>query len=209
MRLPETDFHGKAAIKSVKPDAPINEHENFIQEAVTMAQFDHKNVLRLHGMVLNKDNISTWMCIEFMEGGDLKKFLEGARPPGWPLQDRTFKLGLRDLFQISIDLASGCEYLTSKDFVHRDIAARNCLISNNDYDATERVAKISDFGMTRPRADDSYYYQWQSKGLGKQLLNLLNLNTTPNTSDNNVLIFKISSPDSMDVARSPGTEKIF
>ena len=52
MRLRESPFHGYAAIKSVKADAPIEEHQGFLREASTMAQFDHENVIRLHGMIL-------------------------------------------------------------------------------------------------------------------------------------------------------------
>lgn len=34
-------------------------------------------------------------------------------------------------------------YLESKNCIHRDLAARNCLIG------TEKIVKISDFGMSR------------------------------------------------------------
>ena len=62
--------------------------------------------------MLVNDNTSTWMCIEFMAGGDLKNFLEKARPMGWPIHDPSSKLKLLDMLQISIDLASGLDYLT-------------------------------------------------------------------------------------------------
>jgi len=57
--------------------------------------------------------------------------------------------------------------LTSLNFVHRDIAARNCLITTSDYDATDRVTKIADFGLSRQKEDDNYYYKMESRGLGK------------------------------------------
>lgn len=166
MRLRESAVTGKAAIKSVKADAPIEEHQGFLREASTMAQFEHNNVIRLHGMILVNDNTSTWMCIEFMAGGDLKNFLEKARPLGWPHQDTTSKLKILDMLQISIDLAKGLEYLSTLDFVHRDIAARNCLISNTDFDSTDRITKIADFGLSRQTEDDSNYYRMDSRGLG-------------------------------------------
>ena len=56
---------------------------------------------------------------------------------------------------IAGDCAEGLAYLSSHNFIHRDIAARNVLLSS------ERRAKIADFGMSREAIDSNYY---QSKG---------------------------------------------
>jgi serine/threonine protein kinase len=44
--------------------------------------------------------------------------------------------------QMCFDAAKGLEYLHDKGCIHRDVAARNCLVSG------DRV-KISDFGLSR------------------------------------------------------------
>ena len=46
----------------------------------------------------------------------------------------------------ALDVAKGCRYMESKRFIHRDIAARNCLLSSK---GPGRVVKIADFGMAR------------------------------------------------------------
>ncbi len=52
---------------------------------------------------------------------------------------------------IAGDCAEGLMYLTERGYLHRDVAARNVLL-NSEY-----RAKISDFGLSRESADDSYY----------------------------------------------------
>lgn len=43
-------------------------------------------------------------------------------------------------------------------FVHRDIAARNCLVKNlNDANEPGRVVKIGDFGLARDIYKNDYY----------------------------------------------------
>lgn len=61
------------------------------------------------------------------------------------------KLTMADLLHMALDVAHGCQYLEENHFIHRDIAARNCLLTTKSED---RVVKIADFGMAR----DIYRY---------------------------------------------------
>ena len=42
------------------------------------------------------------------------------------------------------DIATGLGYLAEQKYVHRDVAARNCLVN------AFKTIKLADFGMTRP-----------------------------------------------------------
>lgn len=53
---------------------------------------------------------------------------------------------MEDLVNISIHVARGCKYMEDNRFIHRDIAARNCLLTTK---GPGRVVKIADFGMSR------------------------------------------------------------
>lgn len=55
------------------------------------------------------------------------------------------------MLRISIQVASGLEYLHSHHLVHRDVAARNCLVAKG------LIVKLSDFGMTRDVYVTDYY----------------------------------------------------
>ena len=58
---------------------------------------------------------------------------------------------MKDLLKCALDVAKGCRYLEENHFIHRDIAARNCLLTTK---GPGRVVKIADFGMSR----DIYRY---------------------------------------------------
>ncbi|GAA35242.2 Protein sevenless [Clonorchis sinensis] len=57
------------------------------------------------------------------------------------------QLDLAALVSIMRDIAQGCRYLEEQHFVHRDIAARNCLVSHNH--PSGRIVKLCDFGLAR------------------------------------------------------------
>lgn len=80
----------------------------------------------------------------------MKSFLRHSRPhPGQPSL-----LAMQDLLQLAQDIAQGCHYLEENHFIHRDIAARNCLLCCT---GPSRVAKIGDFRMARDIYRASYY----------------------------------------------------
>lgn len=64
-------------------------------------------------------------------------------------------LTIPDLVKIMRDIARGCQYLEEQHFVHRDIAARNCLVSHNH--ESGRIVKLCDFGLARDIYKNDYY----------------------------------------------------
>ncbi|XP_035392206.1 macrophage colony-stimulating factor 1 receptor [Electrophorus electricus] len=69
---------------------------------------------------------------------------EDPNVDSWPLD-------MDDLLKFSYQVAQGLEFLTAKNCIHRDVAARNVLL------ADRCVAKICDFGLARDIMNDSNY----------------------------------------------------
>ncbi|KAF5405479.1 Proto-oncogene tyrosine-protein kinase ROS [Paragonimus heterotremus] len=67
----------------------------------------------------------------------------------------TAQLDLPALVSIMRDISHGCRYLEEQHFVHRDIAARNCLVSHND--PSGRIVKLCDFGLARDIYKNDFY----------------------------------------------------
>jgi serine/threonine protein kinase len=65
----ETGYILEVAIKSLKPNSEERDKVKFLQEAATMAQFRHPNVVTLYGVVSSRGTVSlydSWqICLQF------------------------------------------------------------------------------------------------------------------------------------------------
>ncbi|XP_063707985.1 focal adhesion kinase 1 isoform X2 [Culicoides brevitarsis] len=132
------------AVKTCKADADLATSEKFLEEAYTMQKFEHPHIIRLIGICSGSP---IWIVMELARLGELRAYLKKNGP----------KLKLGTLLLYSYQLSTALSYLESKKFVHRDIAARNVLVSS------PTCIKLADFGLSRWIEDQSYYTS--SKGM--------------------------------------------
>ncbi|XP_051942130.1 tyrosine-protein kinase receptor isoform X1 [Hippocampus zosterae] len=138
----------QVAIKTLPEICSEQDEMDFLMEALIMSKFNHKNIVHCIGVSLNI--LPRFILLELMTGGDMKSFLRQNRPQ----RGQAPSLSMHELLQMARDIACGCRYLEENHFIHRDIAARNCLLT---CPGPERVAKIGDFGMARDIYRASYY----------------------------------------------------
>ncbi|XP_003739426.2 tyrosine-protein kinase transmembrane receptor Ror2 [Galendromus occidentalis] len=143
------------AVKMLKDNASDELLQDFEREACLMAEFQHPNIVKLLGVCC----IGSPMCLifEYMERGDLKEFLRSCSPSNYIVRSGSTnvftdsRLSFLDQLDLAAQIAAGMVYLSDMKFVHRDLATRNCLISE------DMTVKISDFGLSQKIYTANYY----------------------------------------------------
>lgn len=126
------------AVKTCKLDADLDTAEKFLEEAYIMQQFSHPHIIGLVGVCSTPP---IWIVMELATLGEMRAYL----------QQNAHRLEVVTLVQYIYQLSTALSYLESKKFVHRDIAARNVLVS------TPTCVKLADFGLSKMVEDKSYY----------------------------------------------------
>ncbi|KAH8368076.1 hypothetical protein KR084_006459 [Drosophila pseudotakahashii] len=151
----------RVAIKSLRKGA--SEFAELLQEAQLMSNFKHENIVCLVGICFDTESIS--LIMEHMEAGDLLSYLRAARATSTQEPQPLAGLSLSELLAMCIDVANGCSYLEDMHFVHRDLACRNCLVTESAAGTDRRrTVKIGDFGLARD-IYKSDYYRKEGEGL--------------------------------------------
>lgn len=126
---------------------------DFLGEANIMKNLCHENLVQLLGVCTREAPF--YIITEYMNRGNLLDYLRKT--------DKK-KLPPTVLISMAVQVAAGMSYLESKNFIHRytyriisstnniyrDVAARNCLVSDNN------IVKVGDFGLARFMRDDTY-----------------------------------------------------
>ncbi|XP_063057295.1 discoidin domain-containing receptor 2 isoform X2 [Engraulis encrasicolus] len=160
------------AVKMLRADANKNARNDFLKEIKIMSRLKDPNIIRLLAVCICSDPLC--MITEYMENGDLNQFLSRHEPEGQiALLSNAPTVSYSNLLYMATQIASGMKYLSSLNFVHRDLATRNCLVGKN------YTIKIADFGMSRNLYSGDYYriqgravlpirwMSWESILLGK------------------------------------------
>lgn len=145
----EQDRNEQVAVKTPENANNFNARLEFLSEAQAMRRFEHPNIVRLIGVSLLADPM--YIVMEYMLHGDLNMYLLARRDE---VTAATHVRWSRRLTGFVLDLARGLAYMAAQRYVHRDIACRNCLLSGR---GEQLIAKLADFGMSRPVYGDDVY----------------------------------------------------
>jgi hypothetical protein len=136
------------AVKRLKASAESHVKLAFEKEIKFMSRLRNENVVRLLGICPYGD---MFIIMEYMENGDLNQFLHMHKLVAVEATPRKKGLTSKQLTYICSQIASGMRYLAAFNFIHRDLATRNCLVG------ADLKIKIADFGMSRSLYSMDYY----------------------------------------------------
>ncbi|KAI6197361.1 hypothetical protein M3Y94_01214900 [Aphelenchoides besseyi] len=125
----------EVATKTMREEATREARLKFMKEARLMRKLLHRNIVRIMGVAVHEQPLM--IVMELCPGGSLLNHLRKNKG----------KLTAAIKLRFATEAAAGLAYLEKQNFMHRDIAARNCLLTD------KLELKISDFGMSDERTE--------------------------------------------------------
>ena len=126
----------EVAVKELKRG--IISANKFSQEAALIKQIKHPNLIQLYAVCTQEEPI--YIITELIKHGNLLEYLRGV--------SRSLKFP--QLIVMGAQVAAGMAYLEENNYVHRGLAARNILVSEN------LICKVEVVSMARVISDSTY-----------------------------------------------------
>jgi len=132
-RVEDTKIKQEIALKLIKPEIASDKKiiERFKNELKTARNIRHKHVCGMYD--LGEEKGQHYITMEYVPGGDLKRFIKRAAP-----------LSTARTISIAKQVCDGLAEAHNMGIIHRDLKPSNIMIDNNGN------ARIMDFGIARP-----------------------------------------------------------
>ncbi|XP_074512619.1 serine/threonine-protein kinase LMTK1 isoform X1 [Sebastes fasciatus] len=133
----------QVVVKELKASASVQDQMQFLEEVQPYRTLQHPALLPC---LAQCSEVTPYLLVmEFCPLGDLKSYLRSCRVADSETPDPLI------LQRMACDIASGLLQLHKYNFIHSDLALRNCLLTS------EMSVKIGDYGLSHSRYKDDYY----------------------------------------------------
>nr|CAB3266903.1 fatty acyl-CoA synthetase and RNA processing-associated kinase 1-like [Phallusia mammillata] len=121
----------------LKRNKETNSKMNILREVQLMNRLSHPNILKFKGVCVHEGQLHG--LTEFINGGDLEKLVT----------KKNIRLSWKQRIQIAHDISQGMKYLHAIGIFHRDLSAKNCLVSiSTDNNGKKKYkAVVADLGL--------------------------------------------------------------
>uniref|UniRef100_A0AAX7TG15 Tyrosine-protein kinase n=1 Tax=Astatotilapia calliptera TaxID=8154 RepID=A0AAX7TG15_ASTCA len=121
---------------------------DFEREIEILKSLQHENIVKYKGVCYSAGRRNLRLIMEYLPFGSLRDYLIKNRE----------RIEHQKLVHYTSQICKGMEYLSSKRYIHRDLATRNILVES------ELRVKIGDFGLTKVLPQDKDYYMVKDPG---------------------------------------------
>ncbi|XP_041077337.1 serine/threonine-protein kinase LMTK1-like isoform X2 [Polyodon spathula] len=133
----------QVVVKELKASASVQDQMQFLEEVQPYRSLQHPHVLQC---LAQCTEVTPYLLVmEFCPLGDLKGYLRSCRAADSMTPDPL------TLQRMACEIASGLLHLHKCNFVHSDLALRNCLLT------AEVTVKIGDYGLSHNKYKDDYF----------------------------------------------------
>ncbi|XP_057673116.1 serine/threonine-protein kinase LMTK1 isoform X1 [Corythoichthys intestinalis] len=134
----------QVVVKELKASASVQDQMQFLEEVQPYRTLQHPALLQC---LAQCTEVTPYLLVmEFCPLGDLKSYVCSCRLSDSDTPDPLI------LQRMACDIASGLLHLHKNNFIHSDLALRNCLLTS------EMSVKIGDYGLSHSLFKEDYYY---------------------------------------------------
>uniref|UniRef100_A0A8C9S036 Tyrosine-protein kinase RYK n=1 Tax=Scleropages formosus TaxID=113540 RepID=A0A8C9S036_SCLFO len=126
-------------VKTVKDHASEVQVTMMLTESCKLRGLHHRNLLPI-SHVCTEDGEKPMVLLPYMNWGNLKLFLRQCKLAE---ANNPQAISQQDLVHMAIQIACGMSYLARREVIHKDLAARNCVIDDS------MQVKITDNALAR------------------------------------------------------------
>ncbi|KAF6297870.1 apoptosis associated tyrosine kinase [Rhinolophus ferrumequinum] len=133
----------QVVVKELKASASVHEQVQFLEEAQPYRALQHGNLLQC---LAQCTEVTPYLLVmEFCPMGDLKGYLRSCQVAESMAPDPL------TLQRMACELACGVLHLHRNNYVHSDLALRNCLLT------ADLTVKIGDYGLSHGKYREDYF----------------------------------------------------
>uniref|UniRef100_A0A4W5JRY6 non-specific serine/threonine protein kinase n=1 Tax=Hucho hucho TaxID=62062 RepID=A0A4W5JRY6_9TELE len=133
----------QVVVKELKASASVQDQMHFLEESQPYRALQHPALL--HCLAQCTEVTPYLLVMEFCPLGDVKGYLRSCRAADTMTPEPLI------LQKMACEIASGLLHLHKHNFIHSDLALRNCLLT------ADVTVKIGDYGLSHNKYKDDYF----------------------------------------------------